>query len=305
MRNQLQVVDHVPVLPFPGGATLDLEGVHTLDKRVNAPPHPSREDPSLAVSPALVEAGDMVDDPKPAHLGADGFENAPTETVFVGYGFELGQKLTLGPFELNEDGDEDTLLIATAWEEQASYLVQVMASHDPIMVQIHLCADSHLHPGLLWRNQAFRYRTRGLLSVKKVSVSPGLEEDRMVPPQEPRQTVRLVRITPAPRSPEHETVPSGPILEASRRRANRFTIVDQRTTPSFLLFLVVSQVRCRRSPGIGQDGLLKGQSRLTSSSGQASALCRPFRANQAYHPLEMMRVDVHTRSLQRTEYGLR
>ena len=305
MRNQLQVVDHVPVLPFPGGATLDLENVHTLDKRVNAPPHPSREDPSLAVSPALVEAGHVIDDPKPAHLGADGFENAPTETVFVGYGFELGQKLAFGPFEFNKNGHEKALLVAAPGKEHSSYLVQVMASHDPIMVQIHLCADSHLHPGLLWPNPTFRYRTRGLLSVKKVSVPASPEAHRPATPQEARETVCLVRITPAPRSPEHETVPSGPILEASRRRANRFTIVDQRTTPSFLLFLVVSQVRCRRSPGIGQDGLLKGQSRLTSSSGQASALCRPFRANQAYHPLEMMRVDVHTRSLQRTEYGLR
>ena len=224
MRNQLQVVDHVPVLPFPGGATLDLEGVHTLDKRVNAPPHPSREDPSLAVSPALVEAGHVIDDPKPAHLGADGFENAPTETVFVGYGFELGQKLAFGPFEFNKNGHEKALLVAAPGKEHSSYLVQVMASHDPIMVQIHLCADSHLHPGLLRRNQAFRYRTRDLLSVKKVSVPAGLDDDRMVPPQEPRETVRLVRITPTPRSAKHGTVRSEPIPAAFCRRANPFTM---------------------------------------------------------------------------------
>ena len=78
---------------------------------------PTAQNPTFPVPVSSIETADVVDEAEAAHFGADGFECAAADVVFVCDRFQCWEELVWRPFEFHENGEKAALVVSVPWKE--------------------------------------------------------------------------------------------------------------------------------------------------------------------------------------------
>jgi hypothetical protein len=128
---------------------------------------PGRQDPAFPVAVPGVEAGDVIDHPKPAELGADALQRAAADPLSLRRVAEVRHQTRTGPFQRKPQRQEGVLLVPVAGEKEFGQVARVIYAGDLVEGDFD-AGTGHILTGGGFSdvNWAFRARAMGHGAVK-------------------------------------------------------------------------------------------------------------------------------------------